>query len=162
MTVTGTESAWRPVSQKTAIALFGLIAIVAMVVALYTALSRSPSIVPVSTPQEKKLPDADSHKALLAKESSQIHRVFDVVEAAVAQGGALLESDLSGFSLDELRLLRNTVYARHGRLFNDPNLQQHFERRSSYVPRSTYSVDNLTPRDRANIRLIQKQEKRQP
>ena len=39
----------------------------------------------------------------------------------------ITEHMLKGLSLHELRLLRNEIYARHGRAFRAPWLQQYFE-----------------------------------
>ena len=42
------------------------------------------------------------------------------------------KSELSGLTLNELRIARNELYARHGRIFNDGGLQAYFESRSWY------------------------------
>jgi serine/threonine-protein kinase len=63
--------------------------------------------------------------------------------------------DLAGLSTAQLRALRNTVYARHGRVFQTPDLQQYFQGRPWYRPRSDYSDTMLTANDRANAELIQ-------
>ena len=39
----------------------------------------------------------------------------------------LTMSDLEGFSQDDCRVARNELYARHGRRFDDPNLQAYFD-----------------------------------
>lgn len=39
----------------------------------------------------------------------------------------LTMSDLEGFSQDDCRMARNELYARHGRRFDDPNLQAYFD-----------------------------------
>ena len=46
----------------------------------------------------------------------------------------LNESDLSDFDSDELRVLRNTVYARHGYIFKSKDLQDYFAAFSWYTP----------------------------
>lgn len=45
----------------------------------------------------------------------------------------LKKADLAGLSKDELRYARNEIYARHGRLFNDTELQEYFNSRSWYT-----------------------------
>ena len=45
----------------------------------------------------------------------------------------LTESDLQGLSEWELKLARNEIYARHGRRFKDPALQEYFDAQSWYV-----------------------------
>lgn len=76
-------------------------------------------------------------------------------EAKVVRGAPLDESDLASLSSEELRRLRNAVYARHGRTFDTPELQRYFETRPWYRPRSDYSESSLTATDLANIKLIQ-------
>jgi hypothetical protein len=68
------------------------------------------------------------------------------------------------FELDkeELRLLRNTIYAKHGYKFNSPDLQQHFSQFSWYNGTKTNVEDILTENDKENIRLIQKIEANYP
>jgi hypothetical protein len=77
------------------------------------------------------------------------------VEAKILKDVPLTERDLAGLSPLELRQLRNTVYARHGRTFDTPELQRYFDSRPWYRPRSDYSSEDLTPTDRNNIKLIQ-------
>jgi hypothetical protein len=76
-------------------------------------------------------------------------------EAKVVRGAQLNESELTTLSREELRRLRNAVYARHGRTFDSAELQRYFEGRSWYKPRSDYTEAELTEADRANIKLIQ-------
>lgn len=45
------------------------------------------------------------------------------------------ESDLSYLSTYELYLARNEIYARHGRIFNNEDLQHYFGSKSWYTPR---------------------------
>jgi hypothetical protein len=42
--------------------------------------------------------------------------------------------ELTSFSAQELRFLRNEIYARHGYVFNDPNLQNYFSSQPWYRP----------------------------
>ena len=80
------------------------------------------------------------------------------VEAKILRDAPLTESDLAGLSTPVLRRLRNAVYARHGRTFNTPELQRYFDSRPWYRPRPDYSDQDLSPTDRANVRLIQSME----
>lgn len=65
---------------------------------------------------------------------------------------------LAALSLDELRTLRNTVYARHGRVFKDKDLQAHFERQWWYAPDPAYNDSMLTDDDRGAVAAIAKAE----
>lgn len=80
---------------------------------------------------------------------------FQAAEARVLAGELLAAYELRGLSQEELRLLRNTVYARHGRLFQSAVLQRYFQSRLWYVGRPSYSDNDLTANDRANVKLIQ-------
>lgn len=69
----------------------------------------------------------------------------------------LTAADLVDLSARELRLLRNEIYARHGRRFRDPALQAHFDRQPWYVPRyapDAFPEDLLTPLEKRNADLI--------
>mgnify|MGYP004515262783 CR=1 FL=1 len=46
----------------------------------------------------------------------------------------LEESDLYGLSQNELKIARNEIYARHGRMFKDEQLQAYFDACSWYIP----------------------------
>ena len=46
----------------------------------------------------------------------------------------MTEADLEGRSADELRLMRNTIFARAGRTFDDPVLRDYFSRQPWYRP----------------------------
>jgi len=59
-----------------------------------------------------------------------------------------------GLSPPDIRRLRNTIFARHGRIFQRPELQNYFVSRPWYRPKNNYSDGDLTPADHANIRMI--------
>lgn len=84
------------------------------------------------------------------------------VEAKILRGAPVSQSDIAGLSRAELRRLRNTVYARHGRIFERMELQQYFDGRPWYRKRADYTDDDLTPVDRDNINLIRAAEDRSP
>lgn len=74
-------------------------------------------------------------------------------------GARLSAADLAGMDKAQLRILRNAVYARHGRTFASADLQTLFGRYVWYRPDPDYSDDLLTETDRANIALIQECER---
>ena len=84
------------------------------------------------------------------------------VEAKILRGASVTQNDISGINRAELRRLRNTVYARHGRIFERMELQQYFDGRSWYKKRSDYTDNDLTPVDRDNINLIRTAEDKSP
>jgi ketosteroid isomerase-like protein len=76
------------------------------------------------------------------------------VESKILNNELLDRSDLAGIADSDLRLLRNAAYARHGRIFDAPELQRYFSTRSWYRPRTEYKDADLTANDRANVTLI--------
>src|SRR5262249_13724704 len=64
---------------------------------------------------------------------------------------ALSEQMLQGLSLHELRLLRNEVYARHGRMFRADWLQQYFYQQPWYTPDENFRDETLSGNDKLNV-----------
>lgn len=70
------------------------------------------------------------------------------------------ESELYNFSAGEIRLIRNEIFARHGRIFNSADLAEYFSRKAWYVP--TYSPEEfdvhmdsyLNDYELANLKVI--------
>ena len=74
----------------------------------------------------------------------------------------LQEIDLAGMSSEELRLARNEIVARHGRRFDDPELQKYFDSKSWYYgyiePDDFNAATELNDVERANMDFIKKYE----
>ena len=64
------------------------------------------------------------------------------------------EAMLRGLSLHELRLLRNEIYARHGRVFKTLWLQQYFGGQAWYDPNEEFKDEELTGADKTNVETI--------
>lgn len=62
--------------------------------------------------------------------------------------------DLQDLSRRDLRILRNILYARRGRPFAAPSLQEYFATLEWYEPDPAYTDTRLTAVDRRNIKLI--------
>jgi hypothetical protein len=73
---------------------------------------------------------------------------------------SLTEQMLQGLSLHELRLLRNEVYARHGRQFKADWLQQYFFSQPWYTPDENFKDEELSGFDKLNVETIVKYENR--
>src|SRR5215510_882157 len=67
---------------------------------------------------------------------------------------ALTEQMLHGLSLHELRLLRNEIYARHGRMFHAEWLQQYFFFQPWYAPDENFKDEELSGNDKVNVETI--------
>jgi len=66
----------------------------------------------------------------------------------------LTVEQLADLSRRDLRILRNTVYARHGRQFKSALLQDWFDNKAWYTPDPDFQESDLTAIDRKNVRLI--------
>ncbi len=69
------------------------------------------------------------------------------------------EEELVGLTADELRIARNEIYARHGRKFDDVQLQSYFDSKDWYhgtIEPGDFTGDNvLNAYEKANIQTIQ-------
>jgi len=86
---------------------------------------------------------------------------------AIAPGDMELFADkliapamLHGLSLNELRLLRNEIYARHGREFQAPWLSQYFFSQPWYSPDDNFKDEELSGKDKLNVETIVAYEKK--
>jgi hypothetical protein len=96
--------------------------------------------------------------------SSSQRGLLDGVDGGDSQTGSpffmvrlIGPKDLAGLSSSELDLLRNEIYARHGRRFSRKDLQSHFDHQSWYRP--LYAPDEfpsnlLTEIQRKNVEII--------
>ena len=67
---------------------------------------------------------------------------------------AISEAMLQGLSLHELRLLRNEIYARHGRTFRADWLTQYFFSQPWYSPDENFKDEDLSGYDKQNVETI--------
>lgn len=72
----------------------------------------------------------------------------------------ITEQMLQGLSLHELRLIRNEIYARHGRMFKADWLQQYFWFQPWYNPDENFKDEELSGTDKLNVETIVKYENR--
>jgi hypothetical protein len=70
----------------------------------------------------------------------------------------IAEQMLRGLSLHELRLLRNEIYARHGRIFKTDWLSQYFGGQPWYDPKEDFKDEEISGSDKTNIETIVKYE----
>jgi len=72
------------------------------------------------------------------------------------------DSALAVLNKDELQLLRNSIYAKHGMIFQSNDLKAHFQQFNWYNPRNNNVERLLTEDDKTNIKNIQTFENAQP
>lgn len=83
------------------------------------------------------------------------------IEAKILRGERLTSNDLTGFSPEELRILRNVHFARYGRKYERPGLGDYFFTRDWYRPSDDYKDSMVNSTDKANVELILSLEKSQ-
>ena len=66
----------------------------------------------------------------------------------------IAETMLRGLSLHELRLLRNEIYARHGRIFKTMWIQQYFGSQPWYDPKEDFKDEEVSGSDKTNVETI--------
>ena len=71
----------------------------------------------------------------------------------------LKTSDVENLSKEELELMRNEIFARHGYCFSKKDLRQQFENEAWYVPNTVDIKGYLTDTEKKNIVLIKRYEK---
>ena len=65
---------------------------------------------------------------------------------------------LGAMFAEDLRVLRNEVYARHGRIFKDPELQKFFTAQAWYKPNPDFKDDQLNAIEAKNLAKIREAE----
>lgn len=98
--------------------------------------------------KSKEEPVSSSKSISLSKEDSYL----------IPTGKKLSKKDLEGKSNKELRLMRNEIFARHGRPFRSDDLHDYFTKKSWYKVNPDYTDDLLNSIDRHNILLIREVE----
>ena len=97
------------------------------------------------------------------KEFSLNRRTFtylqDVGQYPEASKRSLSDDELLSYSKDQLEMMRNEIFARHGYCFKKKNLRLQFEDKDWYIPSNTDVKDALTAVERKNISQIKKFEK---
>lgn len=84
--------------------------------------------------------------------------IYDFDEAPTYLSYRKLEySDIMHLSSDELRILRNSIYAMHGRRFQSDELREYFSRCTWYYPRYD-EISDLNEIEQYNIKFIQQYE----
>jgi hypothetical protein len=78
----------------------------------------------------------------------------------IASCRQITNNDLTGLSKQELRLIRNEIFARYGYQFKSIDLQKHFSRMSWYHGHATNVDTYLTDIEKNNIKLIRKFEQK--
>ena len=65
---------------------------------------------------------------------------------------------VEGLFVEDLRVLRNEIYAKRGRVFKDKELQKYFAAQSWYQPNPDFNDENLTETESKNLAIIKEVE----
>src|SRR5262249_14871826 len=97
--------------------------------------------------------------AKIVKDPAAARARFEALLRRAQSGDALARRDLDDLDLGQLRLLRNTSYARHGYAFRASDLQAFFSATAWYHADAGYRETRLTQKDSDNIALVQERER---
>jgi hypothetical protein len=106
-------------------------------------------------------PIKNQSKVKLNKIEEQNVKLIERLEAEWREYLATEEisSDLlDGLFIEDLRVLRNEIYARHGRIFKDKELQKYFAEQPWYKPNPDFKDEMLTEKDYKNLAAIREAE----
>jgi hypothetical protein len=102
-------------------------------------------------------------KALAAKQFTLSKKEFvykpDAGTFPEASQRELKEEDVANYVKPELRLMRNSIYARHGYSFKMKDMRNEFDRQEWYMPMNTDVRAELTAIEKKNEALIKRFEK---
>lgn len=114
----------------------------------YQSLAPATPAAPVAPPAQQAGAESPTIPEHLYKVESYLTPADRVVTSA----------ELAGWSKAELRVMRNEVFARHGRIFQSPDLQDYFSKKAWYRQNASYSDALLSDVDRENVKIIQEHE----
>ena len=107
------------------------------------------------TPLERK-----NLQTIASAESKQRRLAISPGDMGLFENKIITEQMLKGLSLHELRLLRNEIYARHGRSFRAPWLQQYFWSQPWYETKEDFQDEQVSGSDKLNVETIVRYENR--
>jgi hypothetical protein len=110
----------------------------------------------------KKLTKIERRNLSILTDAQRLQRKVALLpgDMELFENRAISEQMLKGLSLHELRLLRNEIYARHGRVFRAPWLDQYFFSQPWYTPDENFKDEELSGTDKQNVETIVKYEAR--
>ena len=106
-------------------------------------------------------PLKDQSKVKLGAVEEQNVKLIETVEAKMREKIALepiTEEMVSGLFVEDLRVLRNEIYARRGRVFKDAQLQKYFITQAWYQPNPEFKDENLSEVEVKNLAVIREAE----
>jgi hypothetical protein len=102
-------------------------------------------------------PIKDQSKVKLNKIEEQNVALIETLEAEWREYLAteeITQEMLDGLYIEDLRVLRNELYARKGRIFKDKELQKYFTEQAWYKPNPDFKDEMLTEKEYKNLAVI--------
>ncbi|CAN5439660.1 hypothetical protein BH18ACI1_BH18ACI1_15760 [soil metagenome] len=106
-------------------------------------------------------PAKDQSKVKLNKIEEQNVKFIEGIEIKLREKIALepiTAEMVDGLFVEDLRVLRNEIYARRGRVFKDQTLQKYFEAQSWYQPNPDFKDEMLSETESKNLAIIRETE----
>jgi len=107
-------------------------------------------------------PLADQTKVKLSPVELKNVKLIETVETRLREkisNEPITEEMVSGLFVEDLRVLRNEIYARHGRVFKDKELQKYFAAQPWYQPNPDFKDDMVSETEAKNLAIIAEVEK---
>lgn len=105
-------------------------------------------------PAEPAAPAVLAEQAKQEEEIAIPSHLFNSEAYLVSPERVVTPSELQGRSKAELRVMRNEVFAHHGRVFQSPALHDYFSQKPWYTQNPNYNDNLLTEVDKENIKII--------
>jgi hypothetical protein len=99
-------------------------------------------------------------QTIASAQSKQRRLAISPGDMELFENKLITEHMLKGLSLHELRLLRNEIYARHGRAFRAAWLQQYFWSQPWYEQKEDFQDEQVSGSDKLNVETIVRYENR--
>ena len=93
-------------------------------------------------------------QTIATAQSKRRHLAISPGDMELFENKLITEAMLKGLSLHELRLLRNEIYARHGRAFRAAWLQQYFWSQPWYEQKEDFQDEQVSGTDKLNVETI--------
>jgi hypothetical protein len=106
-------------------------------------------------------PLKDQSKVKLNPIEEQNVKLIETVETGMREKIAnepITNEMVDGLFVEDLRVLRNEIYARHGRVFKDKELQKYFEAQLWYRPNPDFKDEMLSETESKNLTIIKEVE----
>ncbi|MCY7348056.1 MAG: YARHG domain-containing protein [Pyrinomonadaceae bacterium] len=101
--------------------------------------------------------EKDQSKVKLSPIEAENVKLIEREEAKLREkisNEVITEEMVSGLFIEDLRVLRNEIYAKRGRVFKDPTLQKYFAAQAWYQPNPEFKDESLSETESKNLAII--------